>query len=208
MTVKRWMYDVLYRVGAPWEGGVRENLVELVKENRISPTEQKRVLDLGCGSGTCSVYLAEQGFDDVTGVDFTPVALRKARKAAAAAGVTDRVRFVKGNLTRPSIPGVEGTYDLLLDFGTLDDLTGQDRLDMAANFKRFSHPGSMVVLWCFYTESDDEELPRFAFQGVSRFLSGIRPGEEHELFGDDFTIERLPEPPLDSKMACFLMVRK
>lgn len=205
MSVKRWMYNALYRIGAPWEGGVRENLVDLVKENRITPTEQKRVIDLGCGSGTCSVYLAEQGFD-VTGVDFTPIALRKANQAATEAGVTDRCRFVRGDLTGRTIPGVEGTYDLLVDFGTLDDLTGQDRLEMAENFRRLSHPGSLVVLWCFY--SNPEGLPLFRYSGVSRFLSGLRPGEEQELFGDDFEIERLPQPPVDSKMACFLMTRR
>lgn len=207
MSVKRWMYQVLYRIGAPWEGGVRENLVQLLEEEkRISPDGQKTVLDMGCGSGTCSVYLAEHGFE-VTGVDFTPIALRKARQAAVEAGVTDRCRFVRGDLRSPRIPGVEGTFDLIVDFGTLDDLTGQDRLDMAANIRRHSHPGTLVVLWCFYSNGD-QDLPLFRYSGVSRALSGLRPGEEQELFGDDFEIERLAEPPVDSKMACFLMTRR
>ncbi|MCF6522524.1 class I SAM-dependent methyltransferase [Streptomyces sp. JJ36] len=207
MSVKRWMYQILYRIGAPWEGGVRENLVQLLEhEQRLSPDRQKTVLDMGCGSGTCSVYLAGHGFE-VTGVDFTPVALRKAQRAAQEAGVTDRCRFVRADLRSPRIPGVEGTYDLIVDFGTLDDLTGQDRLDMAANITRHSHPGTLVVLWCFYSKGD-RSLPLFRYSGVSRALSGLRPGEEQELFGADFEIERLPEPPVDSTMACFLMTRR
>lgn len=205
MSVKPWTYKLLYRVGAPWEGPVRPELVDLLKNDRIDPVNQRSVVDLGCGSGTCAVHLAEKGFD-VVGVDFTPVALDKARKAAADAGVADTCRFVEGDLTKPAIPGAEGTYDLLLDFGTLDDLTGPDRQGMADTVLRLSHPGSLFVLWCFYT--DGEGLPRFKFNGVSRFHTAIRPGEEHDLFGACFDIERLPEPGPDSHMACFLMTRR
>jgi SAM-dependent methyltransferase len=205
VSVKPWVYKVMYRVGAPWEGDVRPSLTGLLEDGRVTPTSHPRVLDLGCGSGTCSVHLAGRGFD-VTGVDFTEIALRKAEAAAAAAGVTDRCRFVRGDLRAPSIPGVEGTFDLLIDFGTLDDLTGQDRLDMAENVRRLSHPGSLVVLWCFYT--DGEDLPLFRWGGVNRFHSGLRPGEEKELFGDHFSIERLIEPAAEPNTACFLMTRR
>ncbi|SDK75149.1 Methyltransferase domain-containing protein [Actinopolyspora mzabensis] len=205
MSVKRWTYNLLYRVGAPWEGPVRPELVELVESQRINPVEQHSVLDMGCGSGTCSVYLAERGFD-VVGVDFTSLALRKARQAAFDANVARCCRFVHGDLRSSTLPGVDGTFDLVLDFGTLDDLTGQDRLDMAANIKRHTHEGSMVVFWCFYTAG--KELPRFRFNGVSRFHSAIRPGEEHDLFGDAFTIERLPDHSADENTACFLLTRQ
>lgn len=45
-----------------------------------------RVLDLACGEGRNAVWLAEQGWQ-VTGVDFSAVALAKAAKLAAARGV-------------------------------------------------------------------------------------------------------------------------
>src|SRR5438477_6219122 len=71
----RVLYDTLYRLGrAPWEIGPRHELVDLVEAGRLTPG---RTLDLGCGTGTNAVYLAEHGFD-VTGVDFSPVALAKA----------------------------------------------------------------------------------------------------------------------------------
>jgi SAM-dependent methyltransferase len=205
VSVKRFAYNVLYRIGAPWEGPVRPSLVDLVKKNRISPAEQHSVVDLGCGSGTCAVYLAERGFD-VVGVDFTPIALRRARRAADEAGVADHCRFVQGDLTATSVPGVEGEYVVLLDFGTLDDLTGEDRDAMVRTIRRLSRPGSVFVLWCFYT--DGEGLPLFRYGGASRFLSALRPGEEQELFGDDFEIERLADPPPESHTACFVMTRR
>lgn len=45
-----------------------------------------RALDLACGEGRNAVWLAEQGWH-VAGVDFSEVALRKARELAAARGV-------------------------------------------------------------------------------------------------------------------------
>jgi len=45
-----------------------------------------RALDLACGEGRNAVWLAEQGWQ-VTGVDFSEVALDKARDLAAARGV-------------------------------------------------------------------------------------------------------------------------
>ena len=141
--VWRRLYDMLYRFGAPWEGGPRDELVGLVESERIRPG---RAVDLGCGSGANTVFLAERGFD-ATGVDFSPVALRKAERAAAQRGV--RATFVRGDLTAPSIPGVEGTFDLLVDYGTLDDLRGAARVAMANTVKRLSAPGSLFLFWCF-----------------------------------------------------------
>jgi SAM-dependent methyltransferase len=46
-----------------------------------------RALDLGCGEGRNAIWLAERGWD-VTGVDFSRVAIDKARRLADARGVT------------------------------------------------------------------------------------------------------------------------
>jgi hypothetical protein len=101
---------------------------------------------------------------------------------------------------------VLGPFDLLIDYGTLDDLKGQKRLAMAATVKRLSRAGSRFLLWCFYAPRT--ELPRISFTGPSRLSPGLEPGEEVALFGDSFDIERLPKPPRESRSACFLMTRK
>jgi 2-polyprenyl-3-methyl-5-hydroxy-6-metoxy-1,4-benzoquinol methylase len=59
-------------------------LVELVKSGKVKPC---RCIDLGCGAGNYSVYLASQGFE-VTGVDLSPAAISLAQKNAEKKGVT------------------------------------------------------------------------------------------------------------------------
>lgn len=196
----RRLYDLLYRVGAPWERGPRGELVDLVTSGRLRPC---RAIDLGCGSGANALFLDTHGFD-VVGVDFSPVAIRKAQRRAAAAG--GRVRFVLADLTAPSLGEAEGRYDLLVDYSTLDDLTGGARAAMARTIHRISAPGARVLLWCFY--GHPERVPRISFTGPSRLTPLIVPGEAERLFGGEFDIERLPEPHDEDHAACFFMMKK
>ncbi|GAA3683363.1 hypothetical protein GCM10022267_82690 [Lentzea roselyniae] len=191
--VGRRAYDLMYRTWAPWEGGPRSELVRLVTSGRIPPG---RAIDLGCGSGANSIFLAAHGFD-VTGVDYSPVGLEKARRATPP---SLSVSWLVGDLTAASIPAVSGTFDLLVDYSVLDDLRGPARDAMAATVLRLSHPGSVFVLWCFY-----DEIPWWKRRG-GRF-PGLAVGEEQRLFGSSFDIERLPEPAAGSGFACFVMTR-
>ena len=70
-----------------------------------------RALDLACGEGRNAVWLAEQGWQ-VTGVDFSDVALAKAGELAAARGVD--AQWVRADLLayRPA----RRAYDLVLLF--------------------------------------------------------------------------------------------
>jgi hypothetical protein len=148
-------------------------------------------------------FLAEHGFD-VTGVDFSPVALKKSRRLLDRRGVT--ARLVEGDLTASSLPKVEGVYDLLVDYGTLDDLTGSRRRAMADTIVRLSAPGSQFLFWWFY--GDRLALPRFSLSGPSRAIAGLEHGEETSLFGRHFSIETLHAPAADDHgYGCFLMTR-
>jgi SAM-dependent methyltransferase len=59
----------------PWDTGEPEPLlVEFVTSGRIQPT---RTLEIGPGTGTNSLYLAQRGFD-VLGIDVAPLAVERA----------------------------------------------------------------------------------------------------------------------------------
>lgn len=202
-----WFYDLMYRWRAPWEMGARSELVALVETGRVTPERLApgRAVDLGCGAGANAVFLAQAGFD-VVGIDLSQVALRKARRASLAAGVSGRVRLVCEDVTAQSLLGVEGPFDLLIDYGTLDDLAPTGRRAMASTIIRLARPGSIFLLYAFYAARAD--LPRFSLTGPSRLVPVLEPGEEMELFGNAFEIERLPEPRPEHLTAAFVMTRR
>ncbi|QLK27154.1 class I SAM-dependent methyltransferase [Natrinema zhouii] len=67
-----------------------------------------QVLDIGCGTGVVSLLLAELGHD-VTGVDFAPEMLERARKKAEQAGRS--ADFYRGDAEALAVP--DDTVDLV-----------------------------------------------------------------------------------------------
>ncbi len=212
VTVGRPMYDLMYRFGAPWEGADRVELRALVQDGRCAPETLRRpgariarAVDLGCGAGSVSVELAEAGFE-VTGIDFSRVALRKARSAAMRRDLgPDRIRFFEGDLTAGAVAGVDGPFDLLVDYGTLDDLPDAGRRSMAAYVTRLARPGSRLFLFAFVGRPD--ELPRFSFNGPSRSFPGLVPGEVERLFAPAFTVHPLDRPTATTHIGTWLLER-
>jgi len=199
----RLFYELGYRYfRMPWEMGPREELVGLVESGRFAPC---RAIDLGCGTGSNAIFLAQQGFD-VTGVDFAASAIEKARRRADAAGV--RAQFVVDDLT--NLRQVQGTFDFLMDYGTLDDLRPKDRDLYMRNVLPLTHPDSHYLLWCF--EWPLRRWERLLFQVAFFGAMALEPGEAERRFGEHFEIERIAGKTNLSGwprgFAAYLMTRK
>jgi SAM-dependent methyltransferase len=75
----------------------------------LLPAPPATVLDLGCGTGSLSVLLAERGYD-VTGVDLSPRMVQRAGAKAAEHQVS--VRLLVGDASHPR--GVADGYRVVL----------------------------------------------------------------------------------------------
>lgn len=107
-------YEQVYRHGATtWETEQPNDvLTTTIAEAGIAPC---RVIDLGCGEGRDSVYLAGKGFD-VLGVDVSHAALERARARAGAADLA--CRFLERDVT--TLRGIpDADFDLALNMGCL-----------------------------------------------------------------------------------------
>jgi SAM-dependent methyltransferase len=173
---QRW-YSLVYRAFylarlRIWERPVPpSDLVELIEgPEALAPGS---ALDLGCGTGTDSIYLAQHGWN-VTGVDMVPDALAIARRKAAAKGV--RADFVHDDVTRLS-ELVQGAFDLLLDFGCFHTLPPDQRLIYANCVSAVAAPGATFLLYGF------ARPPRLA-----PMPAGISLDEVRERFAGDWEI--------------------
>jgi 2-polyprenyl-3-methyl-5-hydroxy-6-metoxy-1,4-benzoquinol methylase len=102
--VDRRRWDERYRGEALlWRAEPNRFLVAEVSDLRPG-----RALDVACGEGRNAVWLARRGWD-VVGVDFSPVAIDKARRMADRDGVA--VRWVVADVTTEALP--PGAFDLV-----------------------------------------------------------------------------------------------
>lgn len=88
-----------------WSGRPNRQLVA-----EATPLRPGTALDAGCGEGGDAVWLAQQGWT-VTAVDFATTALERGARAAAAAGVADRIEWVTADLSTWDPPATG--YDLV-----------------------------------------------------------------------------------------------
>ncbi len=163
------VYELLYLAGLrPWErGGIPPPLRELVEgPTALAPG---RALDIGCGTGGPTVYLASCGWE-VTGVDVVARALRQARRRAAAAGVSPRL--LHADVSRLADDPSLGGYGLILDSGCYHGLDEGRRAAYADAVWRLAAPRGALLMFAltpggalrpraFRGAGDDELRDRF-----------------------------------------------
>ena len=112
--IRRLFFELRYLLGmAPWDTGISPP--ELMGFLETHPAG--RALDIGCGTGTNALTLADHGWQ-VTGIDFSFQAIAKARRKAHRRSL--EVEFIQGQVT--TLENLTGPYDLCLDIGCYHSL--------------------------------------------------------------------------------------
>ncbi|MCZ7645141.1 MAG: class I SAM-dependent methyltransferase [Planctomycetota bacterium] len=128
-------FDKAYASGrTPWDSGVPSLELRRVLDAGLLPG--RRVLELGCGTGTNAVELARRGYE-VTAVDFVAQAVEAARAKAGAAGV--KVAFHVGDALNAD---VGGSFDLLFDRGVYHHCRRVDLPGFMKMVERVTRPAS------------------------------------------------------------------
>jgi SAM-dependent methyltransferase len=153
-------FDKLYRgeptvegapppTGIPWDvHQAQPRLMELEALGGFSG----EVLDIGCGLGDNSIYLASRGHS-VTGLDGSPAAIEEARRRATAAGVLNPtagsagVNFDVADAT--DLGGYDDRFDTVVDSALYHCLDEEGRQAYIAALYRVTRPGARLHLSCF-----------------------------------------------------------
>ena len=145
---KKLFFNILYLTRPPWDTGITPP--ELV--SFIESSSPGRALDLGCGTGTNVIYMAQHGWE-VTGVDFIPRAIRTARQKAEQAGV--EVDFYVDSVTR--LKRIRGTFDLILDIGCFHNLQEQERGIYIHNLKGLLNKNGTFLIYAFIQDDSHQK---------------------------------------------------
>lgn len=143
----------------------------------------ERVLDIACGSGNAAIAAARRSAE-VSGIDYVPALVERAKKRAAAEGTS--IDFREGDAQ--ALPFADGSFDVVLSvFGVM---FAPDQQKSANEVLRVLRPGGRFAITSWMPEEFGGDL----FRAHSKYLpppAGLLPpvrwGTEAgigDLFGD------------------------
>jgi cyclopropane fatty-acyl-phospholipid synthase-like methyltransferase len=151
-------FQLFYLGTPPWDSGITPpELMEFIESHPPG-----RAIDLGCGTGTNAITLAQHGWQ-VSGVDFVRKAIRKGKRKGWSAGV--EVDLHIGDVTDPNF--FESEYDLILDIGCYHSLSNEQRQAYRENLSKYLAPQGTYLLYSFTAE--DENSSRFTPKDLVAF---------------------------------------
>ncbi|MDP6377737.1 MAG: class I SAM-dependent methyltransferase [Pseudomonadales bacterium] len=125
-----------------------------------------RALDIACGAGRNSMYLARRGFD-VTGIDISRVGLEHARRSAKDANLD--IDWVEADLESGALP-VDGPFDLIVLFRYVN-------LELVSRLPPLLAPGGWLIV-------EEHLLAVDAENGPSNPAFRVAPGALRAAVGD------------------------
>jgi cyclopropane fatty-acyl-phospholipid synthase-like methyltransferase len=144
---RHWLkFFIMYFQQPPWDTGISPpELNEFIAQHPAG-----RALDMGCGTGTNVVTLAEAGWQ-VVGVDFVGRAVRAAQTRIRRAGLSNRAQVYQDDVSR--LEDVDGPFDLILDIGCYHGLPEEAQVGYRRNLHRLLATSGY---WLIYTRCRPE----------------------------------------------------
>jgi SAM-dependent methyltransferase len=147
-----WWNDRYLRGDNPWDTGVvPPELQEVVEGGVIGPGW---ALDMGCGSGLNTRYLAQQGLRMI-GLDLALNPLARGARIARQQGVA--AYLCLADVTRPPLAAVSAVF--ALDIGCFHALAADRRAAYVRELAGRLAPGAGYLLYAFEPAVDAEDGP-------------------------------------------------
>jgi SAM-dependent methyltransferase len=187
-------WDARYLSGdVPWDTGiVPPEVVSLLDSDIVRLDGQPAwALDIGCGSGLSSRYLAGRGFR-VVGVDLAQTALARSHRAAQAAGLP--AYFCRASVTDLSFLAIRAA--LAIDVGCFHALPPEDQTPFIVSLAARLLPRAPYLLYAFEPRGEATDGPE-----------GIGPAEI-ALFAPYFTLLRAQHGNYRERASAWYLMRR
>jgi len=162
-------WDERYRSGqTPWDTGITPPEVQAFWKEQPPPAAGPFALDIGCGTGLNTLFLAGQGLCAI-GFDLSGQAISLAQQRLKDSGRQDRPRpggeafFVQADVSRLPLDKLGAAY--ALDIGCLHSLPDHLRPAYAAGVHRGLKSGGYFHLYVFDRNVSDGPGAKGMYQG-------------------------------------------
>lgn len=126
----------------------RQAQIDLIEELLTWADVQnaKQVLDVGCGIGGSSLYLAEKFNANVTGITLSPVQAKRATERSHTAHLGPQTKFLVADALE--MPFAEGAFDLVWSLESGEHMP--DKQKFLQECYRVLKPGGKLIMatWC------------------------------------------------------------
>jgi SAM-dependent methyltransferase len=145
-------FEERYRTGdTPWDHGSFDvNLADTVSSFSIKPC---RVLDVGCGTGSNLIWLAEQGFQ-VAGIDLSDRAIEQARARMTEQGIA--CCFQVGDFLSTEIAGAP--FGVVFDRGCLHSVPEDARKHFSSRVAEVLEEGGLWLSLVGNADGPEREI--------------------------------------------------
>jgi len=131
--------------------------------DRLSPLENAKILDIGCGAGSQTLALARHCRNcTITSVDIHQPFLDALRRKADEVGISDRITTV--NASMDDLPFVRESFDLIWSEGSVFVMGFEKGL---VYWNHFLRPGGSMALteMVWFTDHPSDEVATFMQEG-------------------------------------------
>lgn len=171
------MEEVLSRIKEHWESAYRDNdftilpwetvepdkeLVKLIEDRKI---KLGKILDLGCGSGTNSIFMAKAGAE-VFGLDISPSAIGIAKERARAQSL--KCNFIVGNAYQLDFQ--KESFDFVLDRGCFHHIPIEFREKYIKGVHRVLKKSGKYFLQAFSKKNRWEVWNEFSLDDLKNYF--------------------------------------
>ncbi len=126
--------------------------MKYLKKEKKLPMSDLFILDLGCGTGRNSNYLAERD-NQVIGLDIAATALKIASERAKKAGLEEQTKYINQSIGKP-LPFPDNHFDLVLDITASNSIKSSEREIYLKESSRVLKPGGFMILRALCKDGD------------------------------------------------------
>lgn len=169
----------------PWDTGTpKRALVDRVAAGEVTGP----VVDVGCGTGTEALYLADEGYE-VVGVDFSGEAIDRARERAADRSLDGDVTFRVADALALSETAL-GPFETAVDCGMLHTLADADRPAYTAELASVLSTGGRALFVEFGADAPTDWGP-----------NPLSAAAVRRSFGDRWRVESVESGTFETRQA-------